>query len=56
VCFGLAYVVPLTVFTTHGLVAEGTEGRLPGAYVVTLAAMLAASLDVMARVGGPPPA
>ena len=40
VFFGLAYMVPLTVFTTYGLVAEGTEGRLPGAYVVTLAAML----------------
>jgi putrescine importer len=40
VLFGLAYMVPLTVFTTYGVVTDGTEGHLPGAYVVTLAAML----------------
>lgn len=40
VLFGLAYMVPLTVFTTYGVVTEVTEGHLPGAYVITLAAML----------------
>src|SRR5690606_14545590 len=40
VLFGLAYMVPLTVFTTYGIVTEMTEGHLPGAYVVTLTAML----------------
>ncbi len=29
VLFGLAYMVPLTVFTTYGVVTESTEGRLP---------------------------
>lgn len=40
VLFGLAYMVPLTVFTTYGVVTEITAGHLPGAYVITLAAML----------------
>lgn len=40
VLFGLAYMVPLTVFTTYGIVTDMTEGHLPGAYVVTLVAML----------------
>lgn len=38
--FGLAYMVPLTVFTTFGVVAEVTDGHLAAAYLVTLAAML----------------
>ena len=40
VLFGLAYMVPLTVFTTYGVVTDMTSGRLPGAYVITLVAML----------------
>lgn len=40
VLFGLAYMVPLTVFTTYGIVTELTKGHLPTAYIVTLAAML----------------
>lgn len=39
VLFGLAYMVPLTVFTTYGVVTEMTAGHLPTAYIVTLAAM-----------------
>ncbi|MGO1539676.1 MAG: APC family permease [Leucobacter sp.] len=39
VLFGLAYMVPLTVFTTYGIVTEITAGHLPTAYIVTLAAM-----------------
>lgn len=40
VLFGLAYMVPLAVFTTYGLVTQMTKGHLPLAYVLTLAAML----------------
>src|SRR5688572_7105463 len=40
VMFGLAYLVPLTVFTTFGTVTRMTEGHLPLAYVVTTIAML----------------
>ncbi|OYN78942.1 APC family permease [Mycolicibacterium sphagni] len=40
VLFGLVYMVPLTVFTTYGIVTETTGGRLPVAYVVTLVAMV----------------
>ena len=40
ILFGLAYMVPLTVFTTYGVVTDMTSGHLPGAYVVTLIAML----------------
>jgi len=39
VFFGLAYMVPLTVFTTYGVVTETTGGHVPMAYIVTLAAM-----------------
>jgi len=39
VLFGLVYIVPLTVFTTYGIVTQTTGGRLPVAYVVTLIAM-----------------
>ncbi|MBF8788209.1 APC family permease [Pseudomonas asiatica] len=40
VLFGLAYMVPLAVFTTYGLVTQMTKGHLPIAYLLTLAAML----------------
>lgn len=40
VLFGLAYMVPLTVFSTYGIVAQLTKGLLPAAYVVTLLTML----------------
>jgi amino acid transporter len=40
VMFGLAYLVPLTVFTTFGAVTRITEGHLPLAYAVTTTAML----------------
>jgi putrescine importer len=39
VFFGLAYMVPLTVWTTYGVVTTSTEGHLPLAYVVTTIAM-----------------
>ena len=40
VLFGLVYMVPLTVFTTYGIVTEISGGRVSVAYLVTLAAML----------------
>jgi putrescine importer len=40
VFFGLAYMVPLTVWTTYGVVTTSTAGHLPAAYVVTTVAML----------------
>lgn len=39
VLFGLVYMVPLTVFTTYGIVTELTGGRVPLAYAITLVAM-----------------
>ncbi|MGG6383214.1 APC family permease [Paenarthrobacter sp. NEAU-H11] len=40
VLFGLAYMLPLTVFTTYGIVNELTEGHIVTSYLVTLVAML----------------
>lgn len=40
VLFGVVYMVPLTVFTTYGIVTQITGGRVPLAYVVTLVAMV----------------
>jgi putrescine importer len=40
VLFGLAYMVPLTVWTTYGVVATKTHGFLSTAYLVTTVAML----------------
>lgn len=45
VLFGLVYIVPLTVFTTYGIVTQTTGGRLPVAYVVTLVAMAFTALS-----------
>lgn len=40
VLFGLVYMVPLTVFTTYGIVTQLTGGRVPLAYLITLVAMV----------------
>ncbi|AZL10039.1 MAG: APC family permease [Brevibacterium aurantiacum] len=40
VFFGLVYMVPLTIFTTYGIVTQVTGGRVPLAYVITLLAMV----------------
>ena len=45
VFFGLVYMVPLTVFTTYGLVTVQTGGRLPTTYIVTLVAMIFTALS-----------
>jgi len=40
VLFGLVYMVPLTAFTTYGIVTQLTGGRVPMTYVITLVAMV----------------
>ncbi len=40
VLFGLVYMVPLTVFTTYGIVTSLTGGRVADAYIITLIVML----------------
>jgi amino acid transporter len=40
VLFGLAYMTPLIVLGTFGLLAEGTGGAVPSAYLLALVAML----------------
>lgn len=50
VLFGLVYLVPLTVFTTYGLVTVQTGGRLPTAYLITLVAMTFTALSYGAMV------
>ena len=50
VAFGLAYLVPLTVFTTFGTVSRITEGHLPAAYLITTVAMLFTALSYASLV------
>lgn len=50
VFFGLVYMVPLTVFTTYGVVSANTGGRTSLAYIVTLAAMIFTALSYAAMV------
>jgi len=50
ILFGLVYLVPLTVFTTYGIVTETTGGRLASAYIITLVAMLFTALSYAAMV------
>lgn len=57
VLFGMVYMVPLTIFSTYGIVTEITGGRLPLAYLITMVAMIftARSYGLMSRafpVGG----
>lgn len=42
VAFGLAYMVPLGVFTTYGQVTVLSQGHLPVAYLVTVAILFTA--------------
>ncbi|MGE0460398.1 MAG: APC family permease [Vicinamibacterales bacterium] len=50
VLFGLVYLVPMTVFTTYGLVTVQTGGRLPTTYLITLVAMTFTALSYGAMV------
>lgn len=40
VLFGLVYMVPLTAFTTYGIVTQLTGGRVAMSYLITLVAMI----------------
>ncbi|TCP29626.1 amino acid/polyamine/organocation transporter (APC superfamily) [Scopulibacillus darangshiensis] len=40
VLFGLAYMAPMIVFGTYGVIAEATNGLVPTAYLIALIAML----------------
>ncbi|MDF0604844.1 APC family permease [Neisseriaceae bacterium TC5R-5] len=50
VLFGLVYMVPLTVFTTYGVVTQISGGRTALAYAATLLAMLFTALSYGAMV------
>lgn len=45
VLFGLTYMAPVSVFTTYGVVAGISEGRLPASYIVALVTMLFTALS-----------
>ena len=40
VIFGLAYMDPMAVFDTYGVVSQTTHGHVPTAYLVTFSAMI----------------
>lgn len=40
VILGLAYMAPMTVFSTYGVVAQTSHGMVPSSYLIALAAML----------------
>ncbi|RNB89546.1 APC family permease [Brevibacillus fluminis] len=40
VILGLAYMAPMTVFSTYGIAAQTTHGMIPAAYIIALVAML----------------
>ena len=54
--FGLAYMVPMTVFSTYGIVTDVTQGHLAGAYVITTIAMLFTALSYASIVRAVPTA
>ena len=54
VLFGLVYMVPLTVFTTYGIVTETSGGRVPTSYVVTTIAMVFTALSYARMAGAIP--
>jgi putrescine importer len=56
IAFGLAYLVPLTVFTTFGSASRLTAGHVPMAYLVTTAAMFFTALSYAVLVRALPSA
>ncbi|MDQ0244148.1 putrescine importer [Bacillus fengqiuensis] len=52
VMMGLAYMTPMVVFDTFGIVSDITEGHVPAAYMIALAGMLftAASYGKLVKV------
>lgn len=45
IIIGIAYMTPMTVFDTFGIVSKITEGRVPLAYLLALAAVLFTALS-----------
>ncbi|OCG31308.1 Putrescine importer PuuP [Gilliamella sp. Choc4-2] len=45
IAFGLAYMVPLGIFTTYGEVTVASNGHLPIAYIITLAMIFFTALS-----------
>lgn len=45
IAFGLAYMVPLGIFTTYGQVTTASHGHLPIAYIITLAMIFFTALS-----------
>lgn len=45
VFLGLAYMAPLAVFDTFGIVAEATDGRVPLAYILIFIAVVVTALS-----------
>ncbi|ATH91974.1 APC family permease [Bacillus glycinifermentans] len=45
VVIGLAYMDPLVVFDSYGVVAQMTKGHVPAAYILTVAALLLTALS-----------
>src|SRR5690625_2297130 len=43
--FGFAYMVPLTIFSSLGPVAQSTDNGVAGAYIITLIVMLLPALS-----------
>lgn len=54
--FGLAYMVPMTVFSTYGIVTDVTGGHLAGAYIITTIAMLFTAFSYASIVRAEPTA
>ena len=45
IIIGLAYIQPLTLFDTFGLVSEGSQGHVPTSYIFALVAILFTSIS-----------
>ncbi|WP_026879171.1 APC family permease [Ignatzschineria larvae DSM 13226] len=45
IMIGLAYMQPMTVFDTFGIVSDDTGGHVPTAYIITLIAMMFTALS-----------
>ena len=45
IIIGLAYIQPLTLFDTFGLVSEGSQGHVPTSYIFALIAILFTSIS-----------
>lgn len=56
VAFGLAYLVPLTIFSTFGIVTVETKGHVPMAYIITTVAMLFTAMSYALLVRNHPAA